>query len=94
MILRIRLIGLVVGPLCPPPFLVATLILICRLIYPFCCRYLDTYEKYYFLGEEEEDESNLYFDEEDSRARRQSRQKIVQNVPTTYNDNQHRIAGE
>jgi len=55
-------------------------------------RYLDTYEKYYFLGEEEEDESNLYFDEEDSRARRQSRQKIVQNVPTTYNDNQHRIA--
>jgi len=55
-------------------------------------RYLDTYEKYYFLGEEEEDESNLYFDEEDSRARRQSRQKIVQNVPTTYNDNQHKIA--
>jgi len=55
-------------------------------------RYLDTYEKYYFLGEEEEDESNLYFGGEDSRARRQSRQKIVQNVPTTYNDNQHRIA--
>eukprot|EP00090_Calanus_glacialis_P019014 TRINITY_DN2933_c0_g1_i1.p1 TRINITY_DN2933_c0_g1~~TRINITY_DN2933_c0_g1_i1.p1 ORF type:complete len:1649 (-),score=541.75 TRINITY_DN2933_c0_g1_i1:463-5409(-) len=55
-------------------------------------RYLDSYEKYYFLGEEEEDEANLYFDEEDSRARRQRAQKIVQNVPTTYNDNQHKIA--
>jgi len=55
-------------------------------------RYLDTYEKYYFLGEEEEDEANSYFDEEDSRARRQRAQKIVQNVPTTYNDNQHKIA--
>jgi len=55
-------------------------------------RYLDSYEKYYFLGEEEEDEANLYFDEEDSRARRQRAQKIVQNVPTTYNENQHKIA--
>jgi len=55
-------------------------------------RYLDTYEKYYFLGEEEEDESNLYFGGEDSRARRQRAQKIVQNVPTTYNESQHRVA--
>ena len=33
------------------------------------CRYLDSYEKHYFLGEEEEDESGLYYDEEDSRVR-------------------------
>jgi hypothetical protein len=33
------------------------------------CRYLDSYEKQYFLGEEEEDESGLYYDEEDSRVR-------------------------
>jgi len=54
-------------------------------------RYLDTYEKYYFLGEEEEDESNPYFDEEDSRARRERQRRIVQNVPTTYNESQHRV---
>lgn len=55
-------------------------------------RYLDSYEKYYFLGEEEEDESNLYYDEEDSRARRQRAQRIVQSVPSSYNEGQHRIA--
>ena len=57
-------------------------------------RYLDAYEKYYFLGEEEEDESNPYFDEEDGRARRERQRRIVQNVPTSYNEAQHRIAGE
>ena len=59
----------------------------------FLFRYLDAYEKYYFLGEEEEDESNPYFDEEDGRARRERQRKIVQNVPTSYNEAQHRIAG-
>ena len=58
----------------------------------FFCRYLDTYEKFYFLGEEEEDESNPYFDEEDSRARKERQRKIVQNVPTSYNEAQHRVA--
>ena len=58
----------------------------------FCCRYLDAYEKYYFLGEEEEDDSNPYFDEEDSRARRERQKKIVANVPTSYNEAQHRIS--
>ncbi len=32
------------------------------------CRYLDSYEKHYFLGEEEEDEGGAYYDEEDSRV--------------------------
>jgi len=54
-------------------------------------RYLDSYEKYYFLGEEEEPEGDGYFDEEDSRLRRQRAQKIVQAVPTTYNEGQHRV---
>ncbi len=31
-------------------------------------RYLDSYEKHYFLGEEEEDEGGIYYDEEDSRV--------------------------
>jgi len=43
-------------------------------------RYLDAYEKYYFLGEEEEDESNPYFDEEDGRARRERQRKIVHSL--------------
>ena len=60
---------------------------------PVICRYLDSYEKYYFLGEEEEDDNSLYYDEEDSRARRQRALRIVQSVPSTYNEGQHRISG-
>ena len=56
-------------------------------------RYLDAYEKYYFLGEEEEEDSNLFYDEEDQRQRRQRALRIVQSVPSTYNEGQHRIAG-
>ena len=63
-----------------------------KLYHHIFCRYLDTYEKFYFLGEEEEDESNPYFDEEDSRARKERQRKIVQNVPTSYNEAQHRVA--
>ena len=63
-----------------------------KLYHHILCRYLDTYEKFYFLGEEEEDESNPYFDEEDSRARKERQRKIVQNVPTSYNEAQHRVA--
>ena len=55
-------------------------------------RYLDAYEKFYFLREEEEDESNPYFDEEDGRARRERQRRIVQNVPTSYNEAQHRVS--
>ena len=56
-------------------------------------RYLDAYEKYYFLGEEEDDDSNLFYDEEDQRTRRQRALRVVQSVPSTYNEGQHRIAG-
>ena len=60
----------------------------------FVFRYLDAYEKFYFLREEEEDESNPYFDEEDGRARRERQRRIGQNVPTSYNESQHRVSGE
>ena len=61
----------------------------------FCLhnRYLNAYEKYYFLGEEEDDDSNLFYDEEDQRTRRQRALRVVQSVPSTYNEGQHRIAG-
>ena len=56
-------------------------------------RYLDTYEKYYFLGEDEDDDNSSFFDEEDSRTRRHRHQRIVTTVPATYNENQHRVSG-
>ena len=62
-------------------------------IFALHIRYLDAYEKYYFLGEEEDDDSNLFYDEEDQRTRRQRALRIVQSVPSTYNEGQHRIAG-
>ena len=62
-------------------------------ISPLHPRYLDAYEKYYFLGEEEDDDSNLFYDEEDQRQRRQRALRVVQSVPSTYNEGQHRIAG-
>jgi len=55
-------------------------------------RYLDAYEKYYFLGEEEDEGHDSFYDEEDTRARRQRALRIVQAVPSTYNEGQHRIA--
>ena len=63
------------------------------IIIPPHIRYLDAYEKYYFLGEEEDDDSNLFYDEEDQRTRRQRALRVVQSVPSTYNEGQHRIAG-
>lgn len=48
-------------------------------------RYLDSYEKVHFLGEEEDDNDNWYNDEEDSRSRRQKAQKITSTVPLVYN---------
>ena len=63
------------------------------IFFPPHTRYLDAYEKYYFLGEEEDDDSNLFYDEEDQRTRRQRALRVVQSVPSTYNEGQHRIAG-
>ena len=54
-------------------------------------RYLDTYEKFHFLGEEEDREDDWNYDEEDSRTRRQKAQKIQATVPVIYNYKQHAI---
>ena len=57
-------------------------------------RYLDSYEKVHFLGEEDDDNDTWYNDEEDSRAKRNKAQKITATVPLTYNAAQHNIAEE
>ena len=57
-------------------------------------RHLEPYEKIHFQGEEEDREEDLYYDEEDSRTRRQKAQKIQATVPVTYNHHQHNISGE
>ena len=64
-----------------------------RYIHVVICRYLDSFEKFHFLGEEEEDNENLYYDEEDRRARHQKAQKIIATVPLTYNTHQHNVSG-
>ena len=55
-------------------------------------RYLDSYEKVHFLGEEEEGEDSWYNDEEESRARRQRAQRVTTTVPLSYNHQQHNVA--
>ena len=57
-------------------------------------RYLDPYEKIYFLGEDDDDGGDYYMDEEESRSRRQKAQKIQSTVPVTYNYKQHEIPGK
>ena len=54
-------------------------------------RYLDPYEKIYFLGEEEDRDDDWYNDEEESRSRRQKAQKIQSTVPLSYNHRQHEV---
>ena len=56
-------------------------------------RYLDSYEKTYFEDAEEEDR-DVYYDEEDSRSRRHRQQKIVNSIPATYNEAQHKVSGK
>ena len=62
-------------------------------VYTDLPRFLDAYEKYNYLGEREEEDGNMFYDEEDSRARRQRQQKIVTSVPSVYNEAQHRVTG-
>ncbi len=57
-------------------------------------RYLDSYEKVHFLGEEDESEDTWYNDEEDTRSRRQKSQRITATVPLVYNHQQHNIPDE
>ncbi|XP_040569596.1 SWI/SNF nucleosome remodeling complex component [Lepeophtheirus salmonis] len=54
-------------------------------------RYLDSYEKYHFLGEDEDREDDWYNDEEESRSRRQKAQKLHASVPLSYNHGQHNV---
>ncbi|CAB4065110.1 ARID2 [Lepeophtheirus salmonis] len=54
-------------------------------------RYLDSYEKYHFLGEDEDREDDGYNDEEESRSRRQKAQKLHASVPLSYNHGQHNV---
>ena len=53
-------------------------------------RYLESYEKVHYLGEEEDDQ-NDWLDEEESRTRRNRAAKIQATVPSTYNYHQHNI---
>jgi AT-rich interactive domain-containing protein 2 len=56
-------------------------------------RFLDTYEKIHFMGEEEDAEDSWYNDEEDSRFRRAKTQRITTaSVPVSYNHHQHSVA--
>ena len=58
-------------------------------------RYLDTYEKIHYLGEDgdDADDDDWYKDAEDSRSRRQKSQKVQNSVPLSYNLNQHNVSG-
>ena len=58
-------------------------------------RYLDTYEKIHYLGEDKDDadDDDWYKDAEDSRSRRQKSQKVQNSIPLSYNLNQHNVSG-
>ena len=58
-------------------------------------RYLDTYEKIHYLGEDGDDgdDDDCYKDAEDSRSRRQRSQKVQNTIPLSYNINQHNVSG-
>ena len=58
-------------------------------------RYLDTYEKIHYLGEDGDDgdDDDWYKDAEDSRSRRQKSQKVQNSIPLSYNLNQHNVSG-
>lgn len=55
-------------------------------------RYLESYEKANFIGDDDDAEDAWYNDEEDSRARRQKAQRVASCVPQAYNHQQHNIA--
>ena len=59
-------------------------------------RYLDTYEKIHYLGEDgdDADDDDWYKDAEDSRSRRQKSQKVQNSIPLSYNLNQHNVSGK
>jgi len=59
-------------------------------------RYLDTYEKIHYLGDDNDDgdDDDWYKDAEDSRSRKQKSQKVQNSIPLSYNTNQHTVSDE